>query len=48
MPAAYRSLSGDSGRRSLKLLFGGGEKAGKKIFLSEEKGIKTWMLRGDA
>lgn len=48
MLQAYRSKSEDSGRGSLKLLFGGGEKAGKKLFLSGDMGIKTWMLRGDA
>lgn len=43
MLRVYRSISEDSGRGSLKLLFGGGEKAGKKLFLSEDMGIKTWM-----
>lgn len=48
MLQAYRSMSEDSGRRSLKLLFGGGEEAVKKLLLSKEMGIKTWKLRGDA
>ncbi len=38
-PTWCTSVTKDSGRRSLKLLFGGGEKAGKKLFLSEEIGI---------
>lgn len=36
MPQAYRNEG--SGRQSLKLLFGGEEKAGKKVFLSEGMG----------
>lgn len=48
MLLAYTSISEDSGRGSLKLLFGGGEKAGKKLFLSQEMRIKMDVLRGSA
>lgn len=48
MLLAYRSISEDSGRGSLKLLFGGGEKAGKKLFLSKEMRIKPDGLKGSA
>lgn len=48
MLLAYRSISEDSGRGSLKLLFGGGEKAGKKLFLSKKMRIKPDGLKGSA
>lgn len=44
MLQAYRSKREDVGRGSLMLVFGGGENAWGRLLLSDEIGMKTWMV----